>query len=162
MTDQGLTPVSGPTRILITAQPAAGRAWALKRLMPVRWRFEWPLDVQPHVDAWPWPTWRGKATAGVAECAMDALAVRIAKSFHESPAPTALSQQSRIGQARPPGPHRNSKGRAPINCPSGSPIASLRHIVAEGRGLGLQLIPARAGLAAREKLRARPSQAAKS
>lgn len=143
--------MSGPPRILITAEPAAGRAWALKRLMPVRWRFEWPLDVQPHVDAWPWPAWRGKAAAGVTECGMDALAVRIAKSFHESPAPTALSQQSHIGQTRPPGPHRNSKGRSPINCPSRWPIASLRQIMAEGRGVGLQLIAARTGLVAREK-----------
>lgn len=159
MTDQGLTLLSGPPRILFIGQPATGRAWALKRLMPVRWRFEWPLDVEPDVDVWPWPTWRRKATVGVAECGMDALAVRITQTFHDSPAPTALSQQSRIGQTRP---HRNSKGRAPINCPSGSPIASLRQIVAEGRGLGIQLAPPRTGQIAREKHRARPSEAAKS
>ena len=162
MTDHELTPISGPPRILFIGQPATGRAWALKRLMPVRWRFERQLNVEPHVDVWPWPAWRRNVTAGVAECGMDALAIRIAKSFHDSPAPTALSQQSRIGQTPTSGAHRNSKGRAPINCPSESRIASLRQIVAEGRGLSIQLGPPRTGEIAREKHRACASQAAKS
>lgn len=134
MTDHELTPMSGTPRILFTGQPARGRAWTLKRAMTGRWRFEWPIDAAPHLDVWPWHAWRRKATAGMAECGMDALTVRISRSFHLSPAPTALSAQSSIARRRMP---QELAPGGPELPHTAAPIPSLRQVMAEGRGLGI-------------------------